>query len=151
MSLIGWSLGGVFAREIAKARPDLIRQVITLGSPFQNVSDANNVSWIYTLISGGKSVKDNNKALLNNLPLPASVPTTAIYTKEDGIVPWHACMESKEDELHQNIQVRGSHCGLGINTSVFWIIADRLKHKKEDWAHFKPRNAMTELLFYPSL
>lgn len=151
VSLIGWSLGGVFAREIAKARPDLIRQVITLGSPFQNVSDANNVSWIYTLISGGKSVKDNNKALLNNLPLPASVPTTAIYTKEDGIVPWHACMESKEDELHQNIQVRGSHCGLGINTSVFWIIADRLKHKKEDWAHFKPRNAMTELLFYPSL
>ncbi len=151
VSLIGWSLGGVFAREIAKARPDLIRQVITLGSPFQDIKQPNNIAWLYTLISGGKRVENTNIHFLSKLPLPAPVPSTAIYTKEDGIVPWEACVEIKEDALHQNIQVRGSHCGLGVNTSVFWIIADRLKRKKEDWAHFKPQNAMTEFLFYPSL
>jgi esterase/lipase len=151
VTLIGWSLGGVFAREVAKARPDLIRQVITLGSPFQDITQPNNVAWVYNLISGGKRVKDTDLALLNNLHKPAKVPTTAIYTKEDGIVPWQACMETHEDEIHQNIQVRGSHCGLGVNTSVLWIIADRLKRSKENWVHFKPQSTVAELLFYPSL
>lgn len=150
VSLIGWSLGGVFAREIAKARPELIRQVITLGSPFQNLTHPNNVAWIYTLISGGKRVEDTDWALLDNMPNPAPVPTTAIYTKEDGIVPWQVCREIEEDEWHQNVQVRGSHFGLGVNTSVFWIIADRLKYDKHNWRHFRPQNAVKELLFYPS-
>ena len=55
VSLIGWSLGGVFAREIAKARPDLIRQVVTMGSPFQDITHPNNVAWIYTL----KNIRKN--------------------------------------------------------------------------------------------
>lgn len=151
VSLVGWSLGGVFAREIAKARPDLVRQVITLGSPFKDITHPNNVAWIYTLITGGKRVEDTDWALLENMPSPPSVPTTAIYSKEDGIVPWHACMEKVETDIHQNIQVRGSHLGLGVNTSVFWIIEDRLKYKKENWQHFKPQSLMQELLFYPSL
>lgn len=151
VSLIGWSLGGVFAREIAKAKPELIRQVITLGSPFQDITHPNNVAWIYTLISGGKRVEDTDWALLDNMPNPAPVPTTAIYTKEDGIVPWHVCMERKEDEWHQNVQVRGSHFGLGVNTSVFWIIADRLTYDRDNWQHFKPNSFVEELLFYPSL
>ncbi len=151
VSLIGWSLGGVFAREIAKAKPDLVRQVITMGSPFQDITHPNNVAWIYTLISGGKRVEDTDWALLENMPKPAPVPTTAIYTKEDGIVPWQVCRELQEDALHQNIQVRGSHFGLGVNSSVFWIIEDRLKYEKHNWQHFKANNYMKELLFYPSL
>lgn len=150
VSLIGWSLGGVFAREIAKARPDLIRQVITMGSPFQDITHENNVAWIYTLISGGKRVEDTDWALIENMYKPAPVPTTAIYTKEDGIVPWHVCMEVQQDKLHQNIQVHGSHFGLGVNTSVFWIIEDRLKYDRHNWQHFKPDSRMKELLFYPS-
>jgi alpha/beta superfamily hydrolase len=150
VSVIGWSLGGVFAREIAKARPDLIRQVVTLGAPFQDITHPNNVSWIYTLISGGKKVEDTDWALLENMPNPAPVPTTAIYTKEDGIVPWQVCMEMQEDALHQNVQVRGSHFGLGVNSSVFWIISDRLKYEKDNWQHFKPESRVKELLFYPS-
>ncbi len=151
ISLIGWSLGGVFARQIAKERPDMIRQVITLGSPFGGITEPNNVEWIYTAISGGKHAKDINKALLRNFPLPAPVPTTAIYSKEDGIVPWQACMEKVEDELHQNIQVRGSHIGLGVNHSVFSIIADRLQYSKHNWEHFKSEGYVKNLLFYPSL
>ena len=150
ISLIGWSLGGVFAREIAKARPDLVRQVITLGSPFQDITHPNNVAWIYTLITGGKRVEDTDWALLENMPTPPPVPTTAIYSKEDGIVPWHVCMEKVETAIHQNIQVHGSHFGLGVNTSVFWIISDRLKYNQNNWQHFKPESAVKELLFYPS-
>ena len=149
VSLIGWSLGGIFAREIAKARPDLIRQVITLGTPFRDITQPNNISWLYTLISGGKDVRDTDLVILNNLPRPAPVPTTAIYSKEDGIVPWRACLED-EDALHQNVQVHGSHIGLGVNQSVLWLIADRLKLSKNNWQPFKPQNLVSEWLLYPS-
>jgi alpha/beta superfamily hydrolase len=151
ISLIGWSLGGIFARQLAKERPDLIRQVITLGSPFADVTHPNNVEWIYSMISGGKTAKDLNKDLLENLPLPAPVPTTAIYSKEDGVVPWRACLELQEDALHQNIQVRGSHIGMGVNPTVLAIITDRLTYHRNNWQHFKPKGLVDNLLFYPSL
>jgi alpha/beta superfamily hydrolase len=151
ISLVGWSLGGVFARQVAKERPDLIRQVITLGSPFQDIAQPNNIAWLHTLITGGKTVKDVDHNLLNDLPIPAPVPTTAVYSKEDGIVPWQVCMEMVEDEYHQNIQVRGSHIGLGMNNSVLTIIADRLQYSKENWTYFKPKSVLEGLLFYPSL
>ncbi|MEM8583180.1 MAG: hypothetical protein AAGF87_02865 [Bacteroidota bacterium] len=150
VSLIGWSLGGVFARQLAKARPDLVRQVITMGSPFRGVTKPNNIAWLYNLISGGKKVREIDPILIQDIPLPPPVPTTAIYTKEDGIVPWQHCLED-EDEIHQNIQVRGSHTGLGVNPSVLEIIADRLLHKQENWVHFEEQNAIKDLLFYPSL
>ncbi|MEL6657353.1 MAG: hypothetical protein AAFP77_00010 [Bacteroidota bacterium] len=150
VSLIGWSLGGVFARQLAKARPNLVRQVITLGSPFKGVSEPNNVAWIYNLVSNGKRVREIDPILFADIPLPAPVPTTAIYTKEDGIVPWQLCME-EEDEIHQNIQVRGSHFGLGVNPSVLEIIADRLLHNQNNWVYFEENNVFKDLLFYPSL
>lgn len=150
VSLIGWSLGGVYARQIAKQKPHLIRQVITLGSPFRNLTKPNNIEWFYSLITLGKKAKDTHEVLLNDFPRPAPVPTTAIYSKEDGIVHWDTCMED-EDELHQNIQVRGSHCGLGANPSVFSIIADRLRYHKGNWRHFRPKGVVDSLLFYPSL
>lgn len=150
ITLIGWSLGGVFARQLAKAKPKKIRQIITLGSPFKGIHQPNNVAWVYNLISGGKKIKDIDPILFENIPLPAPVPTTAIYTKEDGIVPWQLCMEDETD-IHQNIQVRGSHLGLGVNLSVMEIIADRLLYTKTDWLPFQPRSIFEDLLFYPSL
>ena len=149
ISLIGWSLGGVFARQLAKRKPNLIRQVITLGSPFAGLTEPNNAAWIYTFVSGGKEVKDIDLTFLENLPLPAPVPSTAIYSKGDGIVPWQACLEQNEDATHQNIQVRGSHIGLGMNQGVLEIIADRLQFSKENWRYFKPKSYVNSLLFYP--
>lgn len=151
VSIIGWSLGGVFARQIAKEKPALIRQVITLGSPFRNVIEANNATWLYTTLFGSQKVKDLDYSLLNTFPAPAPVPTTAIYTKEDGIVPWEACMEMHEDDLHQNIQVRGSHCGLGMNSCVFMVIEDRLKYSMQNWQLFKPQGLTNNKLFFPSI
>ena len=149
ISLIGWSLGGVFARQIAKARPHNIRQIITLGSPFKGVLESNNATWILELLNKKKEIKINPD-FLADLPLPAPVPTTAIYTKEDGVVPWRLCIEQIENDIHQNIQVRGSHLGLGINPSVLIIIADRLRLNEENWTKFIPSGRI-QRQFYPNL
>lgn len=151
ISLVGWSLGGVFARQVAKERPDIIRQVITLGSPFGGLADPNNAAWLYSIISGGKKVKHVNQTFLEDLPHPAPVPTTAIYSKSDGVVPWEKCMELVEDSEHQNIQVRGSHLGLGVNLSVLSIIADRLTLTKSNWSRLFRKGIFKNKLIYPSL
>lgn len=150
VSLIGWSLGGVFARQIAKSRPNMIRQIITLGSPFKGVMKSNNAKWIFDIVNKNKPHNKVDQAFLDDLPFPAPVPTTAIYTKEDGVVPWQLCMEQKENRIHQNIQVRGSHFGLGVNPSVLNIIADRLRYTEDNWIHFEPRT-FVERKIYPSL
>ena len=149
ISLIGWSLGGVFARQAAKAKPEMIQQIITLGSPFAGLTEPNNIAWLYSLITGGKEVKDVDQAFLDDVPLPAPVPTTAIYSKEDGVVPWEMCLE-KEDATHQNIRVRGSHIGLGVNMWVLSIIENRLKETPKNWKKFKPSGFLSRTLFYPS-
>jgi len=151
ISIIGWSLGGIYARQLAKKHPELTRQVITLGSPFRDITEPNNASWLYNLLPGRKRIVDLEESLLTDIPKPAPVPTTAIYTKEDGMVPWEVCLEEVEDDLHQNIQVRGSHLGLGVNLSVLEIIANRLQYKASNWEHFRAPSIVKDLLFYPSL
>lgn len=150
ISLIGWSLGGIYARQIAKSRPELIRQVITMGSPFKGVTLANNAKWMYDLMTRGEGVTKIDKSLIEDIPYPAPVPTTAIYSKEDGIVPWKLCLEQEENEIHQNIQVRGSHFGFGVNPIVLKIIADRLQYREENWEHFKTEGVLEDIFFYPS-
>jgi esterase/lipase len=151
ISLVGWSLGGIYARQVAKERPDLVRQVITLGTPFGGLAEPNNAEWIYRLINKGKKVKEVNSSFLEDLPLPTPVPTTSIYSKEDGIVPWEYCIDKIEDKIHQNIQVHSSHIGMGINSSVLSIISDRLKMNKENWKKFKSKGLFNSKLLYPSL
>jgi pimeloyl-ACP methyl ester carboxylesterase len=150
VSLIGWSLGGVYARQIAKENPKKVRQLITMGSPFSGLTEPNNISWLYSLISGGKKVNHINQAFLDSLPLPAPVPTTAIYSKSDGIVNWKMCMEAMETEIHQNIEVRGSHIGMGSNFSILRIIADRLQKDKHNWERFSPKGLLNQKVLYPS-
>lgn len=135
ISLIGWSLGGIYARQIAKERPHLVRQIITMGSPFKALHKPNNAKWIHKLITNGQGIDVVDPELIADIPLPAPVPTTAIYSKQDGIVPWNACIE-QEDDMHQNIEVTGSHLGLGVNNTVWDIIANRLKYSKENWVHY---------------
>ena len=136
VSLIGWSLGGVFAREIAKRRPEIIRQIITLGSPFGGLTKPNNASWIHNILTGGRGADDVDPNLLENLIQPAPVPTTAVYTKQDGVVSWRVCIEKRESSIHQNIQVTGSHVGLGFNPLVLEIIHDRLQFNQTNWKRY---------------
>lgn len=146
ISIIGWSLGGIYARQLAKGRPDMIRQVVTLGSPFKGVKKANNAKWMYDLLTRGTSKAKINQDLIDDIPFPAPVPTTAIYSKEDGIVPWRLCMEDYETAIHQNIQVRGSHFGFGFNPAVLLIIADRLRYYDDNWVKFQSSTLFEKLM-----
>ena len=137
VSLVGWSLGGVYAREIAKRRPDAVRQVITLGSPFAMRGQASNTGALYRSFNG-KGRKSDRAEIMANLHLPPPVPSTAIYSKTDGIVAWQSCLEP-QSKTTENIEVPGSHCGLGVNGFVLYAIAERLSQPQDQWRPFSKR------------
>lgn len=135
VSLIGWSLGGIYARELAKRNPDLVRQVITLGTPFKGNSRDTNAVFLYELLSGDKSHRDPN--LLRSIAEPVPVPFTSIFSKTDGVVSWEASQET-EGAQFENVEVPGaSHLGLGHNPIAMHIIADRLAQQEGKWKHYK--------------
>jgi esterase/lipase len=139
ITLIGWSLGGIYSREIAKMCPDLIRQVITLGTPFKAINESTNVGKIYELLSKDKSIQ--NPEILQKLSEPPPVPFTSMYSKTDGVVNWHSSIED-ETEITQNIEIPGSsHLGLGHNPIVMYLIADRLTQTRDHWEPFKAQHA----------
>jgi pimeloyl-ACP methyl ester carboxylesterase len=142
VSLIGWSLGGVFAREAARRSSGLVRQVITLGSPFANEPRASNAWRLYEVLSGLR-VDDWLDRQATKLPPP--VPSTAIYTRSDGIVAWQGCRE-QESATTENIEVEGSHSGLGYNPAVMYAIADRLAQPEGEWRPFD-RSGLRSLLY----
>jgi pimeloyl-ACP methyl ester carboxylesterase len=135
VSLIGWSLGGVYARELAKEMPHMVRNVITLGTPFGGSHKATNVWRIYELASGRKVERE-----AENYDLPAAppVPTTSIYSRTDGVVAWQASVQSpsKTNPQTENIEVLASHIGLGLNPSAWWAAADRLAQPEGAWEPF---------------
>lgn len=145
VSLIGWSLGGILARELAHQRPDDVRMVITLGSPFNGRNPhATNVEGLFELMSGYK-VDDFSQSLIERAGMPPPVPSTAIYSKTDGIAAWECCIEDDHDTT-ENIGVLSSHFGLGHNPFVLWIIANRLAQREGKWKPFK-RDGLTSFLF----
>jgi len=132
VSIIGWSLGGVFAREIASAVPDAVRTIITLGSPIQGDPRSTNAWRVYELASG-QSVDDPKLRRRRQAAPP--VPTTSIYSRTDGIVAWRCSVEQPSDDT-ESIEVPGSHCGLAVNPAVLYAIADRLAQPEGKWEHF---------------
>ena len=131
ISLIGWSLGGIYARELAKRKEDKVHQVITMGSPFADIDAPNNANISFRFVRWLKGFPEPDQSLLDSLPLPTPQPSLAIYSKKDGIVPWQACMEIQEDAVHQNVEVESSHFGMGVNVAVLKLVAERLKIRKE--------------------
>ena len=132
VSLIGWSLGGVFARELARRTPEQVRSVITLGSPFAGSPKASNAWKVYERVSGSKAEPQPQRG---DMGRPMPVPATAIYSRSDGIVNWRGCLE-REGPQAENIEIDGSHCGLGHNPAVLFAIADRLAQPEDQWRHF---------------
>lgn len=135
LSLVGWSLGGIYAREIAKGRPQVVRQVVTLGSPFADAGRPSNASWLYERLTGSRRAEERD-AMAERLRAPPDVPTTSIFTKTDGVVHWTACLEPEADHT-ENIEVPGSHCGLGLNPLVLLAVADRLSQPHGGWQPFE--------------
>jgi len=135
VSLVGWSLGGMFARGLGHQRPDLIRGIVTLGSPFRS-----------DLPIGSHAARSFERFAHRHFPpadLPAieadraqlAMPVTAVYTKGDGVVSWQTCIQDP-GHRRENVEVPGSHCGLGHNPAALWVVADRLGQPAGTWAPF---------------
>jgi len=137
VSLIGWSLGGLYAREIAKLHPALVRCVITLGSPFTGHPRATHAWRFFELVSGQSS---HDPALLAGLKTPPPVPTTSIYSRSDGVVAWQ-CSLNDEQPLAENIEVHASHLGMGMNPLALYAVADRLAQPPGAWQRFNMQGA----------
>lgn len=123
VSIVGWSLGGVFARYLALVMPDKVRSVITLGSPFAADIHATSAKKLYDLLSNeGPARPGDLERIAGDLP----VPNSSIYTKLDGIVNWKTCIAKPADNA-ETIEIRlASHVGIGVNPAAFWATADRL-------------------------
>ena len=138
VSLIGWSLGGIYAREIAKEQAAHARCVITLGTPFTGHPRATNAWRLYEMVSG-QSLLDN-PALTAQIRVPPGCPTTSIYSKSDGIVAWQ-CSINPEAPHTENIEVHASHVGMGMNPLALYAVADRLAQDPHDWQRFDVKGA----------
>jgi pimeloyl-ACP methyl ester carboxylesterase len=121
VQLVGWSLGGVLARHVATRCPDIVRRVITLGSPYR---------------------LDHMKT--GPAAQPLAVPTTSIYSPSDGIVPRSSCTEA-ESRLAENVAIHGSHNGLGHNALAMYVVADRLALPSGALPRFTPPAAIRAL------
>jgi pimeloyl-ACP methyl ester carboxylesterase len=135
VSLIGWSLGGIFARELAKRSPEKVRQVITLGSPFSGHPSSTHATQIYQWLSGRQA---GDREMIERVRVAPPMPFTSIFSKTDGIVAWPSSVQSP-GAWSENIPVSlASHLGLITNPVVLYIVANRLAQPEGQWRPHQP-------------
>jgi pimeloyl-ACP methyl ester carboxylesterase len=133
VSLIGWSLGGIYARELARAHADRVRLVITLATPFRDIS----ATHAARLVRPGGRALHESRELRAYLRRPVPVPTTSIYSRTDGIVAWQSCLE-EEGPMRENVEVECSHTGMGFHPDTLERVADRLAQPEGEWRPYVP-------------
>jgi pimeloyl-ACP methyl ester carboxylesterase len=136
VSLIGWSLGGIYARELARAMPERVRQVITLASPFRDL-DAVNVPRFLQGRARSRNPIGDGADIRARLRQPLPVPTTAIFSRSDGITAGDSCCADPAPQT-ENLEVASSHLGIGHHPVVLLTIADRLAQPEGAWRPFVP-------------
>jgi pimeloyl-ACP methyl ester carboxylesterase len=146
VSVVGWSLGGIYARELARQRPEQVRQVITLGSPFALTDPRqSHAEGIYLrhdyLHADGERLPTREQ-----VARPITIPSTAVYSRLDGIVAWQTCVEPESAE-HDNVEVRCGHLGFGTDPATLWLVADRLAVPAGQRRPFRPPSLLRPL--YP--
>jgi pimeloyl-ACP methyl ester carboxylesterase len=145
ISIVGWSLGGIYARTLAHRVPEYVRQVITLGSPFNlahpkkasEVEISGPIIKLYEKLNPGAATD----ALLLGEPvweLPPPVPSTSIYSESDGIAAWRYCVDTIQPQT-ENLRISGSHTGMTHNPFVFYAVSERLAQEEKQWKPFDAR------------
>lgn len=127
VALVGWSLGGYIAREVARDRPEAVRCVVTFGSPVIGGPK-------YTTAAAFAGVQDWDldeieREVEVRKRVPLRVPVTAIYSRRDGVVDWRACLDDEDGGPIEHVEVRASHVGLGLSPEVFRLVARRLARR----------------------
>ncbi len=135
VSLVGWSLGGVYAREIARRCPEAVRQVVTLGTPFASLDGGHHAGMAFKLLNRDRAHLPPDLALrLRQCP---PVPTTSIYSRTDGVVSWRGCIQEGGGRL-ENVEVAASHLGMVSHPEALRVVVDRLAQPEGRWRPFKP-------------
>jgi pimeloyl-ACP methyl ester carboxylesterase len=129
VSLVGQSLGGIYARELAKQAPDDVRCVVTLGTPFTGGARSTNAWRLFEKLNGREHLAPGARAAVRQAP---PVPTTSIYSRSDGVVAWQ-CSVQHSGAQTENIEVETSHTGMGVNALVLAALADRLAQPEGAW------------------
>jgi hypothetical protein len=133
---VGWSLGGIYARELARRAPECVRQVITLGTPFAAMRGATHAEGLYKLMNGNAAhLTDEVQARLRATP---PVPTTSVYSKSDGVVCWRGCIEQRTAQS-ESVEVDASHLGMATHPDVLRIVVDRLAQPEGRWRPLRRR------------
>ena len=147
VSLVGWSLGGVYARLLAHRFPEAVRQVITLGSPI-GLPDPDRAERIMSRMSEGGLSREDAARLRRVVsdPLP-DVPGSAVYSRTDGVVPWQIARQVPS-AIADNVEVFSSHIGLGFNPATLYLLAERLAQPETAWRPFQ-RSGWRRLVFGP--
>ncbi|MDG1397081.1 MAG: alpha/beta hydrolase [Polaribacter sp.] len=149
VSLVGWSGGGIFAKIIANRYPEKVEQLITIGSPVWGVQNMKTPIIKTIEFVRGTKLKERNLKFIKELEVIPKVPITCIYTKTDGLIPWKNCMEAEtyRNDI-KNVEVFGSHCGLGANATVLLTVANALNENfiKEEKKSIREK---VETLFFP--
>lgn len=141
VSLVGYSLGGIYARELAREFPHMVRGVVTLGTPFGKLDDLDNATAIplekiYQLLHPDAGVLTRADIGPRSLT-PPPVPTTSIYSRNDGVVNWQASLNPAARQA-ENIEVFGSHLGMTFNPMTIAAVVDRLAQPEGKWQKFDP-------------
>ena len=128
VALIGFSLGGIYARNIASNCPSLVSRVFTLSSPFMNINSSINIQNIYRFISGKRIEEDIPRKTATKIKKKLPMITISFYSLFDGIVSPKSCLEP-EDYRTFNYKIFSTHCGLPFNYFVMKIILEKLNEK----------------------
>lgn len=138
VSLVGWSLGGIYARLLAHQVPQYVRQVVTLGSPF-NISEYGAVTGAVAQLYERMNPNQEDDPMLEHEATwrrAPPVPSTAIYSEGDGVAHWSFCVDA-EDETTENLHIPSSHLGMTHNPLVMYAVADRLAQTEGQWQPFR--------------
>lgn len=136
VSLVGVSIGGIYAREAAKSRAASVRAVVTLGTPTRPVAEgALSESAPSTLVEALRLAVGTMRERISKAP---PVPTTALYSRSDGLVSWRACLEA-EGPMHESVEIFSSHLGMAHNPLALMVIADRLSQAEGMWQPYRRR------------
>lgn len=123
LRLVGWSLGGYLAREVARELPEHVDRVVTLGSPVVGGPRYTATAPFYR--AAGFDFDAVEAAIAERERRPIRVPIVAIYSETDGIVDWRACIDRTSPRV-EHVRVDATHLGLGFAPEVLRIVADRL-------------------------
>lgn len=145
VALVGWSLGGLLTRWLAHERPDAVSRVVNLGSPWRAEGERTRASPMFALARRRWGATDRLAEVLAELRQPLPVPSTAVYSRTDGVLSWRACLED-DAPRHESVPVTGSHSGLCANPLALAVVTDRLAQPDGTWAPFDRRSLLAGLL-----